>query len=88
MERDLALLAPIDFEASAILGTVSAAAGTMLEKSEIFDVYVGGQVPKGKKSVAVKLLLRLHDGTLTDSDVNGCIDRILEALKLENVFLR
>lgn len=88
VERDLALLAPIDFEASAILGTVSAAAGTMLEKSEIFDVYVGGQVPKGKKSVAVKLLLRLHDGTLTDSDVNGCIDRILEALKSENVFLR
>lgn len=88
VERDLALLAPIDSEAAAILGIISASAGDMLEKMEIFDVYVGGQVPKGKKSVAVKLLFRLHDRTLTDSDVNGRIEKILEALKSENVFLR
>lgn len=88
VERDLALLAPIDEEAAKILGVISSAAGNILEKMEIFDVYVGGQVPKGKKSVAVKLLFRLHDGTLTDSEINARIEKILEALKSENVFLR
>ena len=88
VERDLALLAPIDEEAAKILSVISSAAGNILEKMEIFDVYVGGQVPKGKKSVAVKLLFRLHDGTLTDSEINARIEKILEALKSENVFLR
>ncbi|MGN1042513.1 MAG: phenylalanine--tRNA ligase subunit beta, partial [Christensenellales bacterium] len=88
VERDLALIAPIDFEAGDILSTIRSVGGNMLENLEIFDVYVGGQVPKGKKSVAVKLTLRLLDKTLTDGEVNEEIDLILKTLEKKNVVLR
>lgn len=88
VERDLALLAPIDTEAGLILETIRNTAGDMLENSEIFDVYVGGQVPKGKKSVAVKLTLRLLDKTLTDAEVNATIEKVLNELSKQNVVLR
>jgi len=88
VERDLALLAPIETEGAMILDTIRKVGGEMLENSEIFDVYVGGQVPKGKKSVAVKLTLRLLDKTLTDGEVNAEIERILKALEEKNVILR
>ncbi len=88
VERDLALLAPIDMEGGEILSIIKSASGSMLENLEIFDVYVGGQVPAGKKSVAVKLTLRLLDKTLTDSEVNAEIEDILQSLANHNVVLR
>ena len=88
VERDLALLAPIELEAGQILTYIKESAGDMLENLEIFDVYVGGQVPKGKKSVAVKLTLRLLNKTLTDAEVNAEIETILNELNSKNVTLR
>lgn len=88
VERDLALLAPIDLEAGKILSYIKESAGDILENLEIFDVYVGGQVPKGKKSVAVKLTLRSLNKTLTDSEVNSEIETVLNALNQNNVTLR
>lgn len=88
VERDLALLAPAETEAEDILACIRETSGEILESTEIFDVYTGGQVPKGKKSVAVKLVLRRSDKTLTDSEVNAEIDAVLDALKEKNVILR
>lgn len=88
VERDLALLAPIDLPAENILATIRSAVGELLENCEIFDVYIGGQVPKGKKSIAVKLTMRLLNKTLTDAEVNSAIDNALESLKKLDVALR
>lgn len=88
VERDLALLAPIDTEAGVILETIRKADCGMLENLEIFDVYTGGQVPKGKKSVAVKLTLRRLDKTLTDGEVNAEIENVLKELGTKDVVLR
>ncbi|MBR1747529.1 MAG: phenylalanine--tRNA ligase subunit beta [Clostridia bacterium] len=88
VERDLALIAPIDLPAADILSTIESAAGDVLESVEIFDVYVGGQVPKGKKSVAVTLTMRLLNKTLTDVEVNAAIADVLGALNGIDVSLR
>lgn len=87
-ERDLAFVAPIETEAAEILTTIYSIGGNILDNAEIFDVYVGGQVPKGKKSVAVRLTLRSNERTLTDSEVNAEIDKIIAALKPKDVYLR
>lgn len=88
VERDLALLAPGDLPAESILSCIREVAKDVLENVEIFDVYVGGQVPRGKKSVAVKLTMRLMDKTLTDAEVNGTIESVLDALTRFDVSLR
>lgn len=41
----------------------------LLEGIEVFDVYKGGHVPSGKKSIAIGLTLRAADRTLTDDEV-------------------
>lgn len=88
MERDLALITPLSLPASALLASVKGAASGILESLEVFDVYTGGQVGKGKKSIAVKLFFQENTRTLTDSEVNAEIENILEKLKELDVYLR
>ncbi len=51
-----------------------------LEKLTLFDVYRGKGVPEGKKSVAFSLTFRAPDRTLSDQEVNGILDKIVNAL--------
>jgi phenylalanyl-tRNA synthetase beta chain len=46
----------------------------------LFDVYSGGQVPDGKKSMAYRLTFQSPNNTLTDQDVNGVQQAILKKL--------
>ncbi|HKL73268.1 MAG TPA: phenylalanine--tRNA ligase subunit beta [Clostridia bacterium] len=88
MERDLALITPINMPAQLLLSTIKESCSNILDNLEIFDVYTGGQVDKGKKSIAVKLSFQENTRTLTDSDVNIEIDNILTKLKELDVYLR
>ena len=55
----------------------------ILENYRLFDVYEGEQVGEGKKSVAYSLSFRAADRTLTDEEVTGATEKILETLKKE-----
>ncbi len=88
VERDLALLSPLDMPAQTLLDNISKACSNILESADVFDVYTGGQVPKDKKSVAIKLVFRDYEKTLKDSDVNAEIENVLSALEKIYVFLR
>ena len=57
---------------------ISAAAGKLLRKINLFDIYRGPGVAAGKKSVAFSLELRADDRTLTDEDSTGVVDRVLQ----------
>ena len=46
----------------------------------IFDVYAGGQMPPGKKSMAYRLVFQSENHTLTDEEVNGVLDKVLDEL--------
>jgi phenylalanyl-tRNA synthetase beta chain len=48
---------------------------------ELFDVFRGGQVPAGQKSMAYAFLYRHADRTLTDPEVNGIHERLVQALQ-------
>jgi 16S rRNA (cytidine1402-2'-O)-methyltransferase len=56
---------------------------------KLFDIYRGTGVPEGKKSVAFSLELRADDRTLTDTDSEAVVTKVLNALKDKlNVTLR
>jgi phenylalanyl-tRNA synthetase beta chain len=55
----------------------------LVEQAEIFDVYSGEQVPPGKKSLAYRIGYRSPNHTLTDTEVNGVEEQVLERLKAE-----
>ena len=88
MERDLALIAPNAVPAALILKTIYQSAGNILESAVVFDVYVGGQIPIGKKSIAIKLSFRDLNKTLKDDEVNKEINKILVALSEQRIVLR
>ena len=79
--RDLALLCDDALPVMTMEKAIKAAAGKILEKIDLFDVYKVSQIAQGKKSVAFNISMRASDRTLTDEEVNGAMSKILKALE-------
>lgn len=83
MERDIALICDKNHEAGRLLADIRSYAGKSLEDAFVFDVYRGKGVEDGKKSVAVRLVFRLADRTLTDEEADAGVKKILKKLESE-----
>jgi phenylalanyl-tRNA synthetase beta chain len=57
--------------------------GESLTKVQLFDIFRGKQVGKGKKSLAFSLTYIAPDRTLTDKDVGKLRKRIVDLLDRE-----
>lgn len=80
-ERDLAVIAPLDVSFAEIKALCVAAAGERLESLEPFDVYRGGQVPAGNRSVALRLRFRDAERSLTDAEVDEAMANVIRAVR-------
>lgn len=80
IRRDLAFVVKEEIPSADILKEIRRAAGNLLESAEVFDVYRGGNIPKGFVSLAFALTFRAKDRTLKYEDVNGEIDAIMKAV--------
>jgi phenylalanyl-tRNA synthetase beta chain len=80
VRQDIAVVVPEDVPAARVQEVVRAAAGELLARAEVFDVYRGEQVGEGRVSLAVSLEFRAPDRTLTDAEVAEHRDRIAAAL--------
>ncbi len=81
VERDIAVLLKNDIMASAAVKAIKAGGTELLRDVVVFDVYTGGQVPEGYKSIAFKLKLQAAEKTLTEKDVNEVVQNILDKLE-------
>ena len=81
VSRDLALVCGESVTVAQAEEVITAAAGKLLRDVKLFDIYRGAGVPQGKKSMAFSLELRADDRTLTDTDSEAVVSRILAALK-------
>jgi phenylalanyl-tRNA synthetase beta chain len=70
IERDLAVVVSEDTPAAALLTTIRAAGGPLLEHATAFDEYRSQQIGEGVKSIAFALTFRSRDRTLTDAEVD------------------
>ena len=81
VSRDLSLICDESVTVSEAEDVITAAAGKLLRGVKLFDIYRGTGVPEGKKSMAFSLELRADDRTLTDTDSEGVVNKVLSALK-------
>ena len=81
VSRDFALLCDIDLPAGTIESTIRAAAGKLCEDVKLFDVYVGSQIPAGKKSIAYSATLRSKESTLTEEEIERVAQKIIKKLE-------
>ena len=87
--RDLSLLCDEAVTIADLENVITAAGGKLLRKVTLFDIYRGKGVAEGKKSVAFSLELRADDRTLTDTDSEGVVTKVLAALESKlNAVLR
>ena len=88
VERDLALLCDEELPVAEIEKTIRSSGGKNLESVALFDVYRGTQILAGKKSVAYSLTFRSAQGTLTDQEIDGALQKIFRNLKEKGCELR
>ena len=89
VSRDIAVLVDKDINVWEIEKIIRSCSGNILEAVKLFDVYMGQQVPEGKKSVAYSITYRAEDRTLTDDDVSKVFDSTLNKLESNlNAILR
>ena len=74
--RDLAVVVDATVAYGALAAEVRGAAKDLLGSLALLDVYRGPQIPEGKVSYALRLVLRSPSGTLTDAEVDAVLRRI------------
>ncbi len=88
VERDFAMLCDKDIPVGDLEKAIISGGSRLLEKVELFDVYMGSQIPEGKKSVAFSVWLRSAEGTLTDEEIDTTCGRIIDKLTKVGAELR
>ncbi|WP_373229084.1 phenylalanine--tRNA ligase subunit beta [Cohnella sp.] len=81
MERDIAVVVDRGIAGGALTDTIIASAGELLESVKVFDVYMGDRIGLDKKSVALALVYRHGERTLTDEEVTEAHARVLTQLE-------
>jgi phenylalanyl-tRNA synthetase beta chain len=82
--RDLALLVPLTrpvVDVTSLLSERGARYG--LESTSVVDEYRGSSLPAGMRSIAIRLVFRAADRTLTDTEVEQAIGRLRASLERE-----
>lgn len=81
VKRDLAIIVDKNIDSGRIEKIFKNNSNNLLKNIELFDIYTGNQINKGKKSMAYKLTFQSKEKTLVDEDINSLIDNMLFDLK-------
>ena len=80
VRQDLAFAVAEDVSAGELVEAAHEAAGPELREMRPFDVYRGGQVEPGKKSIAFSVAFQSSERTLSDEDAAALRKKIVDAL--------
>jgi phenylalanyl-tRNA synthetase beta chain len=80
MARDLAVVVEYSVAVGDLLNTARETAGVLLESIDVFDVYTDERLGGDKKSVALALVYRHAERTLTDEEVTALQEQTVAKL--------
>jgi phenylalanyl-tRNA synthetase beta chain len=86
--RDLSLVCSEDTASGVIVEIIEKSCKAILQSVDFFDLFRGGNLAEGSKSLSYKLTFRKADGTLTDEEVDAAVSKILGKLQQNNISLR
>lgn len=81
--EDVAVIVDEAVAAAQVEALIRQSGGKLLVDARLFDLYRGGQVPAGKKSLAYALTFQAPDRTLTDEDTKKLRAKIVARLERE-----
>ena len=77
MDKDLAFVVDKDVTAAAIMAAAKNADRNHITDVRIFDIFEGGNLPEGKKSVAISLTFQPIEQTFTDKDIENLMNKVI-----------
>lgn len=84
ISRDIAVVVGQEIAAADLTNAAWGTAGELLESVRVFDVFTGEKLGAGKKSIALSLVYRHAERTLTDEEVTALHEQVVA--KLEQSF--
>jgi phenylalanyl-tRNA synthetase beta chain len=78
--RDVALLVDAGLPSQALMDAIEAAKPAIVQEVRIFDLYQGKSLPKGRKSLAFRVVMQHTERTLTDAEADAARDDIVALL--------
>lgn len=88
VRRDLALLIDSDVTFAQVEETVRKAERKLLRGVSLFDVYEGKNLPAGKKSYGIAIMLQDDEKTLNDKQIDAVMQKIIKSLQQAGAELR
>ena len=80
VHRDVAFVLDAEVPAGVVRAALVEAAGGLLDRAALFDVFEGEPLPEGKRSLAFSLDFRASDRTLMDQEVEDRVRAIADRL--------
>lgn len=80
VSRDFAFIVDENIEVETIVRAAIGSDRQMITEANVFDIYQGQGVEDGKKSVAISVTLQPVKQTLTDSEIDGISQKIIDAV--------
>ena len=80
-ERDFAFVIDKFFKVGELESIIKKIDDSIIKKVTTFDVFEGQNIPEGKKSVAINIVIQSQDKTLTESDLDQVSQKIISTVR-------
>ena len=80
-ERDFAFIIDKNYKAGDVEKIIGEVDSSLIQKVLIFDVFEGGNMPEGKKSIAINVTIQSMEKTLSEKDINDVSQKIINIVK-------
>ncbi|MGH6816685.1 MAG: phenylalanine--tRNA ligase subunit beta [Hyphomicrobiaceae bacterium] len=81
VRRDFAFMVDDAVAAGEVVRAAARADKTLIAAVTVFDIFAGGTLPTGKKSVAIEVTLQQPDRTLTDAEIEAVAAKVVAEVK-------
>jgi phenylalanyl-tRNA synthetase beta chain len=79
-DRDIALVVDNNIPAKELIETIYKAAGKLAVEVFPFDLYKGKNIGEGKKSIAIRIVYRSEERTLTDDETDKIHNKVVKSI--------
>jgi phenylalanyl-tRNA synthetase beta chain len=79
--RDIAVLVPQFVKVEEVLNKIEATGGKIIKNIDLFDIYQGEELPKGKKNLAFHIIYQAEDRTLSSEEIDEIQNKIIKTLE-------
>ena len=80
LERDFAFLVDAGVAADKLIRAAKSADKALITEAKVFDLFQGGALPEGKKSIAFSVTIQPRERTLTDQEIEALSAKIVAAV--------